>query len=820
MGPQILFNNLTISILGERRLQIRIFPGITFILLLLTSLLATIASVQLPASERPKDNKSGAKGNIWARTDWNKRLGGLGLDTAKCLFQNGDGGHIFAGHTDSYSVGYWDFVLTEFMSATIYIRYDGSVEPSNAPIQRNGDIYTLTDNIHTNATMGIMIERDNVILDGAGYTIQGIGNYTGIYLSERNNVTIKNMGIDAFVLGVYAYSCSNTTLSENDITDNQAGMFLYFGSNNTIAENNMANNLYIGLWTAYSSDNSISGNNITLNGQGIELYSSSNNNIISGNNVATNEGAGIALDFSCENNTIVGNSATSNYDGIVLYSSTDNAVVGNDVTNSEGGISLQDSISNVISGNNIANNTYGIDLWNSSSSIIYGNNITTNHDYGIYVSESSYGTIARNDIAESEMCGIDFYLSSYINVSGNNITNDHLGIYFFFSSNNSITGNNIAANNQYGIYLYSSSNNTMYHNSVENNANQVCSINSSNAWDDGYPSGGNYWSDYHGTDLHRGNYQNITGGDGIGDTPYIIDANNTDNFPLMGTFGSPTAEGENVTVFPTEDVGLTFETVTAAGSTTVNTTATGPEPPLGFEFAGQYYNIQTTASYTGQIDVRIIYDDSGMTQVTENALRLRQWNTTQWIDITTYVDTINNVIYGVASHLSMFGVTSIMPLPEGIAVVDSACSKTVIGQGYDLTINVTVRNQGASTQTFDLFIYADAAIIRTQTISNLPPSEQVAVAFAWNTSGSAKGIHVISVSNQLVSLVTVTIPGDVDGTFEVDIYDVTAICVCYNSKIGPPPDPLYYPNCDLDGNGVIDIFDVVTACITYGQKYP
>jgi hypothetical protein len=45
-----------------------------------------------------------------------------------------------------------------------------------------------------------------------------------------------------------------------------------------------------------------------------------------------------------------------------------------------------------------------------------------------------------------------------------------------------------------------------------------------NVWDDGYPSGGNYWSDYAGTDANH---------DGIGDTPYIVDANNTDHYPLI-----------------------------------------------------------------------------------------------------------------------------------------------------------------------------------------------------------------------------------------------------------------------------------------------
>jgi hypothetical protein len=59
------------------------------------------------------------------------------------------------------------------------------------------------------------------------------------------------------------------------------------------------------------------------------------------------------------------------------------------------------------------------------------------------------------------------------------------------------------------------------------------SSNSVNAWDDGYPSGGNYWSDYTGVDLRKGPYQNETGSDGIGDTPYSIDSDNADRYPLM-----------------------------------------------------------------------------------------------------------------------------------------------------------------------------------------------------------------------------------------------------------------------------------------------
>ena len=60
-----------------------------------------------------------------------------------------------------------------------------------------------------------------------------------------------------------------------------------------------------------------------------------------------------------------------------------------------------------------------------------------------------------------------------------------------------------------------------------------------NVWDNGYPSGGNYWSDYAGEDLYSGPYQNETGSDGIGDMPYVIDESNTDNYPLMNPYGVP-----------------------------------------------------------------------------------------------------------------------------------------------------------------------------------------------------------------------------------------------------------------------------------------
>lgn len=123
-----------------------------------------------------------------------------------------------------------------------------------------------------------------------------------------------------------------------------------------------------------------------------------------------------------------------------------------------------------------------------------------------------------------------------VNISRFTIQNGDYGVDVLGSKNNNITENRVV-NNYYGIHLERSSDNVIHHNNFINNTNQAyCCSQSSNTWDDGYPSGGNYWSDYTGEDLYSGPYQNETGSDGIGDTPYVIDQNNQDNYPLMNPY--------------------------------------------------------------------------------------------------------------------------------------------------------------------------------------------------------------------------------------------------------------------------------------------
>jgi parallel beta-helix repeat protein len=107
------------------------------------------------------------------------------------------------------------------------------------------------------------------------------------------------------------------------------------------------------------------------------------------------------------------------------------------------------------------------------------------------------------------------------------------GINLGSSNKNKLT-NNTASNNYRGILVSSSNNNLIYHNNFISNTNQASDgTNNGNKWDDGYPNAGNYWSNYGGIDEYRGPGQNISGGDGIGDTPYVIDSDSRDNYPLM-----------------------------------------------------------------------------------------------------------------------------------------------------------------------------------------------------------------------------------------------------------------------------------------------
>ena len=185
---------------------------------------------------------------------------------------------------------------------------------------------------------------------------------------------------------------------------------------------------------------------------------------------------------------------------------------------------------------------------------ISGNRVRNDYRGILLTGDSGNNAIIENEIINNLASGIDLSRSSYNTICKNMIKDNHCsGIYVGLSSHNVIRANDIV-NSTFGVALEEASFNSFYHNNfIDNEKTQVSGY---NTWGNGYPSGGNYWSDYDGTDLYRGPYQDETGCDGIGDTPYVIDGNNQDNYPLMQPYHGPVRNLNTGQSYPTIQEGI------------------------------------------------------------------------------------------------------------------------------------------------------------------------------------------------------------------------------------------------------------------------
>ena len=208
----------------------------------------------------------------------------------------------------------------------------------------------------------------------------------------------------------------------------------------------------------------------------------------------------------------------------------------------------------------------------------------------------------------------------------------------------------------------------------------------------------------------------------------------------------PTPQGEDVVVNPIDSTtgeapaNITFENVTGSGTTNVTTSGTGAPPPSGFKL-GQpsvCYEITTTATYGGSITICIDY--SGISFANENRLRLFHRKDSSWVDVTSSLGTINEIICGTVSSLSPFAIFQENMTPavcEITAPIDPASVNTPI------TVSATFTDPDISdthTATWDWDDGTSSAGTVTES----------------GGSGSVEGSHVYSVPGVYPVTLTVT----------------------------------------------------------------
>jgi parallel beta-helix repeat protein len=384
-----------------------------------------------------------------------------------------------------------------------------AANPEDTIYVRAGTYY---ENVVINKTVSLIGELKNETVIDANKA------KSGIYITANNvivrNFTIRNSGYEPWYtlekfpnpyisVGIYIEFSNNVTVENNFVFNNGMGILLDGVNNSVLNDNIVMNNTDRGVWLSGSI-------NCTLK----------NNNIF-GNPFNFGVGADTLTEF-------IHNIDPSNMvDGKPIYYwvNQDNKEIPKDA----GYVAVVNSTRIIIQDLTLSNNVHGVNIVHTSGSVI--RNVTvTESDMGIYLRVGSKNnTIIHNRVMNNSF-GIakDVYACEEV------------------SSDNVILENYIAYN-YYGFTLVYGGGNRIYHNNLINNFVQVRNQYAIDTWDNGYPSGGNYWSDYTDVDLYSGPYQNETGSDGVWDHPYVIDANNQDRYPLVNPW-TPTP----TTPLPTE----------------------------------------------------------------------------------------------------------------------------------------------------------------------------------------------------------------------------------------------------------------------------
>jgi parallel beta-helix repeat protein len=337
-------------------------------------------------------------------------------------------------------------------------------------------------------------QHDKTVPSDAGWVV----------LKNCSKITVESLNLKGCWHGVLLYYTNGSTISRNIATKNWEGIMLKCSSNNVVLDNQVTANNESGIVLLYNSNNNlISGNRVESNGYGIGVGDDSSNNVVSKNAVAANVRDGVSVGgYNSIGNTVSENQVRENGgNGIFFHAMNDSKVTRNNVTLNKG---------------------CGLGLGSGPNGVVRLNYISKNR-VGIWMSNAEANTITFNDVTENTAWGIELEGSHKDNVIHHN------------NFINNAAGQGLQAHIA-DVWTYPGLNKP--HRPGETVEPPRLVGGAANSWDDG--SEGNYWSDY------SIRYPNATIKSSIGDTPYFINENNQDRYPLMNRVAvseAPTTTG-------------------------------------------------------------------------------------------------------------------------------------------------------------------------------------------------------------------------------------------------------------------------------------
>jgi len=165
-------------------------------------------------------------------------------------------------------------------------------------------------------------------------------------------------------------------------------------------------------------------------------------------------------------------------------------------------------------------------------------------------------------------------------------------------------------------------------------------------------------------------------------------------------------------------------------------------------------------------------------------------------------------------------------LIRDVAVISVITDLSIAYQRWLVNVNVTVKNKGNVTETFEVKIYYEGNLGGTGTVTDLPPNEETTITIVWNTTG-VPCCHNYTISatagpvpyefnlsdNSLTDgKVKIRVMGDANGDGVVDMRDIGIVCNAYGSN---PTKPNWNPYLDFNRDNRVDLRDIGIVCNNY-----